>query len=49
MRNNIVVNPDKGIYEQGLSVIIFAQRTDRLNEWQMEFTLASRIKRFGSI
>lgn len=36
MRNHIEIDKEKSIYDQGLSVMLFAQRTDRLNEWQMD-------------
>jgi len=36
MRNHIEVDREKSIYDQGLAVQIFASRTDRLNEWQMD-------------
>lgn len=42
MRNKITVDPDKSLYDQKLSVIVFGCRTDRLNEWQMD-ELADKI------
>ena len=36
MRNHIEVDREKSIFSQPLSVILFACRTDRFNEWQMD-------------
>lgn len=37
MRNhNIKIDKDKSVYSQGLAVILYATRTDRPNEWQMD-------------